>query len=334
MIEPAPYPNEKERHEAVKATHLLDTPLEERFERITRSVCTLLDVPIAIFNLLDDKRQYYKSVQGLDNTNAPLKAAFCTHTLLERDMLLVPDAAKDERFHDNPFVTGELLNVGFYAGCPIRTQNGMPVGTLCAIDTKPRDMTPDQLAELRDLAATIENELKISQTNAQKNLIQQHESRTIDEFVDPVTRLWNREGILKILESEFVDAETRKVPLAVLMAQIDDGKSVKIIFGRDLLESIYRAAAKKLLQAFRIEDSIGYYGENKFLIIVPNLPGGREELAKMIGQINTLMAEDVFIANLAKKYPVKLVFGLAIFNPKKHKTAATLMAEAEKYLAG
>jgi hypothetical protein len=114
MIEAKPYPEEVKRLESLRALKILDTPIEERFERLTRMVCRALDVPIALFNLIDENRQHYKSVQGLTNTDASLDAAFCTHAIHE-DMLLVPDTSRDTRFFDNPFVTGERLNIGFYA---------------------------------------------------------------------------------------------------------------------------------------------------------------------------------------------------------------------------
>lgn len=106
MIEAPPYPKEKERLSALKKLQLLDTPIEERFEAITHKVCRILDVPIALFNLIDENRQHYKSAQGMNSTtNVTLDGACCTHALHEDDMLLVPDASKDERFHDNPHVT-------------------------------------------------------------------------------------------------------------------------------------------------------------------------------------------------------------------------------------
>ena len=125
-------------------------------------VCRLLDVPIAVFNLIDENRQYYKSMRGGNVTQAALDGAFCTHALHEEQMLLIPNASKDERFSDNPFVTGERMSVGFYAGCPVRTPDGMPVGTLCAIDMKPREMTKEQLETLNDLASMVETELRLS----------------------------------------------------------------------------------------------------------------------------------------------------------------------------
>lgn len=178
MIEPSHFPQEEQRVNSLHSLHLLDGPVEERFERITRMVCRVLDVPIAIFNLIDRERQHYKSVQGLAVTDAPLKAAFCTHTILEEDMLLVEDTSKDERFFDNPFVTGEILDMGFYVGCPVKSPDGMPIGTLCAIDRKPREMSKDQLESLKDLASILETEIRIrtlasDQKILKRNLIRQ-----------------------------------------------------------------------------------------------------------------------------------------------------------------
>lgn len=170
MKHPDPYPHEKQRLESLQKIRMMNTPVEERFDKMTQMVCQLLDVPIALFNLIDDKEQFYKSAQGVNTRHAPLEGAFCSHAFNEPDILLVPDAKSDERFHDNPFVTGDL-NVGFYAGCPVRTPDGMPVGTVCAIDTKPREMSKEQLDVLREIAVKIEKELKVAYMLYEKQLL-------------------------------------------------------------------------------------------------------------------------------------------------------------------
>jgi len=269
MVDAKPFENEKERLATLKSLPLLDTPIEERFERLTRMVCRLLDVPIALFNVIDDNRQYYKSVQGMPNHEAPLDAAFCTHTLQEADMLLVPDAKKDGRFENNPFVTGARMNIGFYAGCPVRAGNGMPVGTLCAIDTRPREMTPEQLMALRDLAAMVETELRVqglSRTQAQ--LITELDTAQRLAMVDPLTRLWNRAGMSNLLNKEWSEALRQKKPLTLVIADIDHFKSVNDTHGHPAGDAVLKAVAKKLVEFLRAEDIVGRMGGEEFLIVL------------------------------------------------------------------
>lgn len=142
----------------LRTLNLLDTPMEERFDRIVRILCNALDVPIAAISLVDDVRQWFKASQGLCASETSRDSAFCAHAILEQEMLIVPDATKDPRFSGNPLVTGET-NIRFYAGQPITVRGMFNIGTLCAIDTKPRVLTEGQKSIVRDLAKIAEAEI-------------------------------------------------------------------------------------------------------------------------------------------------------------------------------
>lgn len=330
MIEAKPYSKEKERLAALRSLHLLDTPIEERFERITRMVCRLLEVPIAIFNLIDTDRQHYKSVRGLGNTDAALNGAFCTHTLNEDDMLLVPDAHKDKRFYDNPFVTGEYLNIGFYAGCPVRTPDGMPIGTLCAIDTQPRDMTAEQLATLRDLAAMVETELKVvSLSKAQTELVKELDNANHLALVDPLTRLWNRGGITSLLDKEWSDAARRKKPVTLVMADIDHFKKINDTYGHATGDEVLKAVAKKLLQELRGEDAVGRVGGEEFLIILTDCEPSR--VFETVDRIRRAVESQNWTIN-GHKHPVTMSFGAATATPDKTLIPSELTKRADDAL--
>jgi GAF domain-containing protein len=158
----APFPqNEAERLFILRSLNLLDTPMEERFDRITRIVCNALGVSMATISLIDDTRQWFKSKQGIEAAETSRDIAFCSYTILQDDMLIVPDATKDDRFKDNPVVTS-APNVRFYAGVPIKIRNVLAIGTLCAIDNKPHEMTEAQKLVLQDLAKIVESEIAAS----------------------------------------------------------------------------------------------------------------------------------------------------------------------------
>src|SRR5476649_2442364 len=115
----APLPaNEPQRLEALRALNLLDTPPEERFDRITRLAARILGVPMAGVVLVDENRQFFKSCYGLDLVETNRNISFCAHAILENKQMVVPDAKLDVRFADNPLVTGES-NIRFYIGSPI-----------------------------------------------------------------------------------------------------------------------------------------------------------------------------------------------------------------------
>lgn len=150
----APLPaDEKERLQALRALLILDTPPEQRFDKVVQFASEEFDVPICLISLVDHERQWFKARVGLDACETARDISFCGHAILHDDIMLVEDARVDERFIDNPLVTGEPF-IRFYAGAPLILPNGHAVGTLCLIDTRPRTLDEmDQyiMATLRDL---------------------------------------------------------------------------------------------------------------------------------------------------------------------------------------
>lgn len=151
-------PDESVRLSTLYALSILDTPPEARFDRITRFAMRLFDVPIALITLVDAERQWFKSCQGLDVSETPRGISFCGHAILADHALVVSDALLDERFADNPLVTGEP-HIRFYAGFPISASNGSRLGTFCIIDRRPRHLDQEQLDTLRDMAVWTQHEL-------------------------------------------------------------------------------------------------------------------------------------------------------------------------------
>jgi signal transduction histidine kinase len=148
----APLPdNESARLEALRAYDVLDTPPEQAFDDMTRLAAQILGTPMAMVSLVDGDRQWYKSHHGTELTETPRDVAFCAHAILQPDLFVVPDAHADARFADNPLVDGEP-QVRFYAGAPLVTPDGHALGTLCAVDRVPHELTEAQGEALRALA--------------------------------------------------------------------------------------------------------------------------------------------------------------------------------------
>ena len=175
--------NERQRLQTLKALNILDTPPEERFDRLTRLAKRLFGVPIALVSLIDDDRQWFKSCVGLDTSETGRDISFCGHAILEDTILVVPDTSADERFFDNPLVTEEP-NIRFYAGCPLRVPNGSRLGTFCIIDQEPRLLNDDEHELLKDLAAMAEQELVAVQLAT----------------MDDLTLLSNRRGFIALCQ--------------------------------------------------------------------------------------------------------------------------------------
>lgn len=142
--------DENRRLSALRDLEILDTPPEERFDRVTRLACAAFNVPIALVSLVDGERQWFKSRVGLNVGETPRDFAFCAHVVQRREELIVQDTLLDGRFAENPLVT-QAPRARFYAGAPLILDDGSCVGTVCLMDTRPRDLSPEDMARLRDL---------------------------------------------------------------------------------------------------------------------------------------------------------------------------------------
>jgi CheY-like chemotaxis protein len=149
-VQENPDDKELQRLSVLQGLQIMDTPAEPALDAITRLASTICETPIALISLVDGKRQWFKSVQGLKVRETPREHAFCAHAIEQASMLQVPDASLDSRFSSNPLVTGEPY-IRFYAGQPISV-NGHRMGTLCVIDRTQRSLSLAQQRSLIDLA--------------------------------------------------------------------------------------------------------------------------------------------------------------------------------------
>nr|WP_145552490.1 GAF domain-containing protein [Variovorax boronicumulans] len=155
----APLPaDEPARLQALQELMILDTPPEERFDRVVRFAAEQLDMPMALVSLIDGERQWFKSRVGMDIAQTGRDIAFCAHAILQSETFIVEDASRDDRFADNPLVTG-APHIRFYAGAPISAPNGQRLGTLCVLDRQPRTLGKVELAVLEALRTLVNEAL-------------------------------------------------------------------------------------------------------------------------------------------------------------------------------
>jgi signal transduction histidine kinase len=170
--------NEKERLDVLKNYSILDSLPEEEYDAITKIASSICNTSIALVSLIDENRQWFKSSYGLEEvTETPREVAFCSHAILDpEELFIINDATKDKRFFDNP-LTVNAPNVIFYAGAPLNSSEGFPLGTLCVIDSKPNVLSQNQKDSLKLLSKQVvvllelrkkNKELSISNNNVKK----------------------------------------------------------------------------------------------------------------------------------------------------------------------
>ncbi|HQU16105.1 MAG: GGDEF domain-containing protein [Gammaproteobacteria bacterium] len=245
------------------------SPAEERFDRITRLACQVLNVPIALVSLITARCQWFKSAQGLAASETSREISFCGHTILGADSFVVPDTLLDPDFADNPLVSGEP-HIRFYAGHPLRYE-GSNVGTLCIIGRVPRRLTPSESETLRNLAEWAENELKVAAlSEAQAQLISVLDEARRAALIDSPTRSWNRQAMDELLPVEVEHCRVRNVPISVVMVEVGNLKTITGRYGPGVTDWALREVAQRIRSSIRPQDLIGRFADDQFLIFLGN----------------------------------------------------------------
>jgi hypothetical protein len=175
--------HEVHRSKALRSYGVLDTPKEGEFDDIARLASEICETPIAIVNLVDTARQFFKAEVGLGIRETPLETPFCGHAILTDDFMMVPDAAKDPRFAGNPLITGEP-GLRFYAGALLKTADGLPIGTVCVLDTRPRDLDKHQIYTLKLLARQAMTQLELRKALTEQGTQASRNRKILDSALD------------------------------------------------------------------------------------------------------------------------------------------------------
>jgi diguanylate cyclase (GGDEF)-like protein len=273
MISPPLPPNEAERLAALHALDLLHTPAEDRFDRITRVARELFQVPMARITLVDADREWFKSRQGFVAGEGAREHSFSAHAILEDKVLWIENATDDERFHDNPLVAGSA-RVRFYAGYPIRTTKGQCVGTLCIMDTAPRAHSAQAATLLADLGRIAGRELEAPHAGTPCAELADKSPEQRRKWIDDVTGVWNRDGMLEILRRSLSNCAEQKLTATVLLVELDISAKVSEKWSAAGHDVIVAEIAQILRNSIPHQDTIGRTRGEQFTVIFRGLPVG------------------------------------------------------------
>ena len=307
---PAPR-NDDERVAALRALNILDTGSEERFDRLTRLATKLFEVPIALVSLIDQNRQWFKSVKGLSVSETPRNISFCGHVVFCHETLVIKDASRDARFADNPLVTGPP-HIRFYAGYPLKDIDGYVMGTLCIIDSVPRPFSSEDLQNLTDLGQMAERELNAIQLATH----------------DSLTGLSNRRGLEALAEKALKYCVRHNVPARLSFFDLNKFKDINDKHGHAVGDQVLKIFSAKMLEKFRDSDICARLGGDEFVVLM--LDTTEQQAALAIENFRELVAH----SSAEEKLPCSIAFssGVVFYNPFRHASLHELLQESDKLM--
>ncbi|UTL79467.1 GGDEF domain-containing protein [Pseudomonas putida] len=322
--------DEAARQRTLDEMHLLDTPAEHYLDTLVRLTQQLAQVDTVLISLIDQERQWFKARIGLAASETPRNVSFCGYAILGEDTLLVPDATHDPRFVDNPLVLSAPY-IRFYAGHPLRAGNGKAIGTLCMLDPRPRTLNETQQANFKDLATLAEGYLQLRgliQSNRDLRLEMDREQRKA--MLDPLTQLWNRNGLRAFQDHERRRAAQSSLRLGAIYADLDHFKSINDRYGHASGDQVLCECARRLRAALRPDDLVVRQGGEEFVALVrvndsEELKGIAERVRQMIG------SEPVQLPTGPLR--VSLSIGCTLLNDDEHLDQALERADTGLYSA-
>lgn len=293
--EPAAPAAEAQRLVALERYDILDTPREPEFDRVAHLVRLIFGVETAIVSLIDAHRQWFKAAEGNKVDELPVRDTFCRHALVAPEPLIVRDATKDPRFRDSYLVTGPV-GLRFYAGVAISTPDGHNIGTVCAIDYKPRDFSEREVEILKSLAEIVTDEMELRRLAT----------------TDGLTGIRTRRAFKEEAGKHVALARRHRSQLSAITFDIDRFKTINDTYGHAAGDTVIKTVTDTATEALRQSDLLGRLGGEEFAIVLPDTDAAGA----------MAVAEKLRHAMAALKFPgshppmrVTASFGIATLDP-------------------
>jgi len=305
------------------------TPLEARFDRITRLARRALQVPVAAIELMNQQRVWFKSVDGWNVSELPAEKTFCGHVMAADDVLVVEATHTDPRFSQHP-LTVSAPRFRFFAGIPLQAREDFPVGALSIYDTKPRVMSPGQIQALRDLAYIAQKELLTTElVEAQAEFLAKLDAARRQASLDELTRVWARRAGLGMLHTMLEKVRSNRSTVAVCMVDVDHFKSINDQYGHQCGDQILRKMTSIIVGNLRSEDIVCRYGGDEFLLVFQDI--SRQRLTDLLTRVAQQISETP-IRTRGGEVPMTISIGVALSEGGALDTVETLIDRADRAL--
>lgn len=296
-------PTEDERLKALSEYGLAEERPLPSLESVVRIAARMFGMPVAAVNMIGSDHVFFAASHGIGEVDMSRDVSFCAHAITQSGVMVVPDAMMDERFHDNPLVTG-AAGLRFYAGAPLLSQNGLALGALCVIDNKPhQDFSPEDQSRLRELANMATDRLELRRVEASAERISRSDDQPdgatylgeakelyrLANF-DILTGLANRGRFFRLVE----EALARPIDLAVIMIDLDGFKDVNDTLGHAIGDHILQEIALRLEGYVADAGAAARIGGDEFALLLNGVTDPKQALM-FSNAVNDAIAKPIII---------------------------------------
>lgn len=314
MIVPEISLDEPKRLAQLRALNIMNTPGEERFDRLTRLARKLFAVPVCVVSLMEEDHLWIKSAEGYPrDTCLPRRISFCGHTILQDDVLIIHDTMQDKRFHNHPLVI-EAPHFRFYAGCPLRTPGGAKVGSFCIFDSVPREFSEEEYGTLRDLAAMVEAELVAFQT------------MTSDEL----TQITNRRGFMLLGSLALNNCLIKNQYACLTFLDLNKFKQINDEYGHREGDRALMDFADAMKVIFNRSTLFARLGGDEFVVLFSHCRHAEAE--ERLKDLSHFLAAQM--ESLNRRYCLQFSSGITEFDPQNPHSLEQLLEISDKIMYG
>lgn len=329
MIEPTLPLDEAQRQNDLEALNLLDTGPDPQIDALLRLAQEIFGIRTVLVTLLDNDRQWFKGRRGTALTGSPRNISFCGHAIHSDAIFEVPNALADERFADNPLVT-EDPKVRFYAGIALHAPGGSRIGTFCMLEDQPRVLSDHHRHSMQDFARLIEGLFEARALRLQhKQLLVELDGAKRRALLDPLTQLFNREGLHQMLSGCIGRAKREGLLIGFIYGDLDHFKKINDEFGHGVGDEVLVEVAQRIVAAIRPEDLALRMGGEELAVLA--LVKSHDQLIAIGERVREAVASPPFDV-AARRLNITISLGTALAAPEDIDSDLSLIDQADRAL--